>query len=108
MANDNIFSGLRLDLNSEGPILAVSCAQVLDFPRLGFGREKCVMLNSAVEASIFLDRNQYSWAANRRPREADQSLLLPRRDRARARPRQVASGFRPAWAMCAMPIGCRR
>ena len=38
----------KLDLNSEGPILAVPGVQVLDFPRPGFRREKCVMLNSAV------------------------------------------------------------
>ena len=97
-----------LDLNSEGPILAVPRVQVLDFPRPGFRREKCVMLNSAAGASIFLDKSQHLWAANRRPREADKDyfyLVESVREHGRARQRQ---GPDPRGAMCAMPIGYRR
>ena len=97
-----------LDLNSEGPILAVPRVQVLDFPRPGFRREKCVMLNSAVGTSIFLDKSQHLWAANRRPREADKGyfyLVESVCKHGRARQRQ---GPDPRGAMCAMPIGYRR
>ena len=55
-----------LNLNSKRAILAGSRAQVIDFARPEFRREKCVMLNSALYTPIFLDRSRHFWAANRR------------------------------------------
>ena len=39
---------------------------MIDFARPEFRREQCVMLNSALETPIFLDRSRQFWAANRR------------------------------------------
>ena len=44
----------------------------MDFARPGFRREKCAMLSSASETPLLLDTSRHFWAANRRPREADQ------------------------------------
>ena len=44
---------------------------MIDFARLEFRREKCVMLKYALETPIFLDRSRHFGAANQRPREAD-------------------------------------